>query len=110
MASFLNFTRDKQVNKVVEVEVNQIIPNPHQPRTEFEDTDIRALAESIAQNGILQPISIRRNGDIYELIAGERRLFRRLTGGICLGSVYRLADRWRAVERELGVHCVRRSR
>ena len=74
MASFLNFTRDKQVNKVVEVEVNQIIPNPHQPRTEFEDTDIRALAESIAQNGILQPISIRRNGDIYELIAGERRL------------------------------------
>ncbi len=74
MASFLNFTRDKQVNKVVEVQVNQIIPNPHQPRTEFEDTDIRALAESIAQNGILQPISIRRNGDIYELIAGERRL------------------------------------
>ena len=71
MASFLNFTRDKQVNKVVEVEVNQIIPNPHQPRTEFEDTDIRALAESIAQNGILQPISIRRNGDIYELIARE---------------------------------------
>lgn len=74
MAGFLNFTRDKQINKVIEVDIDLIIPNPHQPRTEFFDADISALAESIAQNGILQPLSVRRCGERYELIAGERRL------------------------------------
>ena len=74
MAGFLNFTKDKQINKVIEVEIGLIIPNPHQPRTEFSDTDIAALAESIAQNGILQPLSVRRSGERFELIAGERRL------------------------------------
>ena len=56
MAGFLNFTKDKQINRVIEVDINQIIPNPHQPRTEFFDSDISALAESIAHNGILQPL------------------------------------------------------
>ena len=74
MAGFLNFTKDKQINKVIEVDIKLIIPNPHQPRTEFCDSDISALAESIAQNGILQPLSVRKSGERYELIAGERRL------------------------------------
>lgn len=74
MAGFLNFTKERQINKVIEVDINQIIPNPHQPRTEFFDNDISALAESIAQNGILQPLSVRRIGEKFELIAGERRL------------------------------------
>ncbi len=74
MAGFLNFTKDKQINKVIEVDINLIIPNPHQPRTEFCENDISALAESIAQNGILQPLSVRRCGEKFELIAGERRL------------------------------------
>lgn len=74
MAGFLNFTKDKQFNKVIEVDIHLIIPNPHQPRTEFSDADIAPLAESIAQNGILQPLSVRRRGERYELFAGERRL------------------------------------
>lgn len=74
MAGFLNFTKERQINKVIEVEIKNIIPNPHQPRTDFFDNDISALAESIAQNGILQPLSVRRTGEKYELIAGERRL------------------------------------
>lgn len=74
MAGFLNFTKEKLVNKVIEVEVKLIRPNPHQPRTEFPENEITALAESIAQNGILQPLSVRRTGDKFELIAGERRL------------------------------------
>lgn len=74
MAGFLNFTKDRQINKVIEIEIGLIIPNPHQPRTEFFDNDIAALAESISQNGILQPLSVRKSGDMYELIAGERRL------------------------------------
>ncbi|MGN0677993.1 MAG: ParB/RepB/Spo0J family partition protein [Ruminococcus sp.] len=74
MAGFLNFTKDKQINKVIEIDVRLIVPNPHQPRTEFDDSDIRSLAESIGQNGILQPLSVRKSGEKYELIAGERRL------------------------------------
>ncbi len=74
MAGFLNFTKDKQINKVVEIEIGLIIPNPHQPRTEFYENDIAALAESIMQNGLLQPLSVRRHDGMYELIAGERRL------------------------------------
>lgn len=74
MAGFLNFTKERLINKVLEIEIKQIIPNPHQPRTEFSDKEITALAESIAQNGILQPLSVRRIGEKYEMIAGERRL------------------------------------
>ena len=74
MAGFLNFTKDKQINKVIEIDVSLIVPNPHQPRTEFDDSDIRSLAESIGQFGILQPLSVRKSGEKYELIAGERRL------------------------------------
>ncbi len=72
--AFLNFTKERLVNKVVEINVNMIIPNPNQPRKVFQDDEISALAESIMQNGILQPLSVRRCGESFELIAGERRL------------------------------------
>lgn len=74
MAGFLTFTREKPINRIVEVEISEIVPNPHQPRTEFDLADIQSLAESIMQNGILQPLTVRRGSDRYELIAGERRL------------------------------------
>lgn len=74
MSGFLNFTKEKSINKVIEVSVKSIIPNPNQPRKRFTEEDIKALAVSIEQNGILQPLSVRRVGDRYELIAGERRL------------------------------------
>ena len=54
-----------------EIPLADIKFNPHQPRTEFDDSDIRSLAESIGQNGILQPLSVRKSGEKYELIAGE---------------------------------------
>ena len=72
MSGFLNFTKEKF--RVVEIEIEQIIPNPNQPRRDFNDEEIASLADSIAQNGILQPLSVRRNGEKYELIAGELRL------------------------------------
>ena len=74
MAGFLNFTKEKLINKVIEIDIRLIKPNPHQPRVDFPDSEITALAESIAQNGILQPISVRKKGEFFELIAGERRL------------------------------------
>ena len=74
MAGLLNLVKEKQVNKVIEIAVKRIIPNPHQPRREFSTGELRSLADSIAQSGILQPLTVRRTNDMYELIAGERRL------------------------------------
>ena len=55
--------------------VDQIEPSPYQARTAFDETEIAALAVSILQNGLLQPISVRRTGiHKYQLVAGERRL------------------------------------
>lgn len=65
------------------IEVERIVPNPYQPRKEFDETALKSLAESIRQYGILQPLTVTRkeiekpDGGIqstYELIAGERRL------------------------------------
>ena len=54
--------------------VEQIAPNPHQPRREFAPGPLAELAESIRRHGIIQPLSVRRSADGWELIAGERRL------------------------------------
>jgi ParB family transcriptional regulator, chromosome partitioning protein len=59
---------------LLEVPVNAVSPNPKQPRTRFDDEAIGALAASIREVGILQPIVVRKAGAGYELIAGERRL------------------------------------
>jgi ParB family transcriptional regulator, chromosome partitioning protein len=59
---------------LLEVPVNAVSPNPKQPRTRFDDETIEALAVSIREVGILQPIVVRKSESGYELIAGERRL------------------------------------
>jgi ParB family transcriptional regulator, chromosome partitioning protein len=51
----------------------KIIPNPQQPRRYFDPTALAALKESIEREGILQPLLVRPQGDMYELVAGERR-------------------------------------
>ncbi len=66
--------KEKVLNKVVQLPVEKIVPNPHQPRKNFDDSELHMLAESIKQNGILQPLSVRKVDDGYELISGERRL------------------------------------
>lgn len=60
--------------EVREVETRKIVPNPYQPRHVFEQSALRELAASIESHGVLQPITVRRVGGLYELIAGERRL------------------------------------
>lgn len=74
MPAFLNLSKKKFINKVVEIDINKIHPNPNQPRSEFSDDELLTLAQSIEHNGILQPLSVRFVDDNYELIAGERRL------------------------------------
>jgi ParB family transcriptional regulator, chromosome partitioning protein len=58
---------------VVEVPVEEIRPNPYQPRHAMDDTALHELSESIRQHGVLQPIVLRRAAGGYELVAGERR-------------------------------------
>lgn len=59
--------------EIIKIKLDKIIPNKNQPRLDFYDDSIKGLAESIKQNGLLQPVTVRKNGNKYELIAGERR-------------------------------------
>lgn len=59
---------------LLEVPANAIAPNPKQPRSRFDDDTLRELAASIREVGILQPIVVRRTGQGYEVVTGERRL------------------------------------
>ena len=63
-----------ETGRVVFLPVRSIRPNPAQPRKIFREDALDELAESIRRHGILQPLSVRRVGTAYELIAGERRL------------------------------------
>jgi ParB family chromosome partitioning protein len=56
------------------VEIERIDSNPFQPRQDFDEAEIEALAESLATHGLLQPVIVRRVDDRYQLVAGERRL------------------------------------
>jgi ParB family transcriptional regulator, chromosome partitioning protein len=56
-----------------EVEVDSIAPGPMQPRTHFDEVGLESLANSIRSHGVVQPLLVRRLGDGYELVAGERR-------------------------------------
>ena len=56
------------------IPIHQIRPNPFQPRKEFRDDELAQLQASLTANGLLQPITVRRSGGTYELVAGERRL------------------------------------
>jgi ParB family chromosome partitioning protein len=55
------------------VDVNAIDPNPYQPRKDFDESEIAGLAESIKNQGLLQPVVLRKKGIRYEIISGERR-------------------------------------
>ena len=56
-----------------EIELSRIVPNPHQPRFNFDETKLQELADSIKEHGIIQPIVVSRKGEQFEIIAGERR-------------------------------------
>ncbi|HEV8539675.1 MAG TPA: ParB/RepB/Spo0J family partition protein [Nitrospiraceae bacterium] len=62
-------------SEVEHLPIEHIMPNRYQPRKEFAESELIELSESVKQNGVLQPVLVRRKGDgFYELIAGERRL------------------------------------
>ncbi len=78
---------------LLEIPVGAVGPNPRQPRTTFEDETLEALAMSIREVGVLQPIVVRRGGAGFELIAGERRLrAAKLAGLATVPAVVRESD------------------
>lgn len=71
--------------EIIYVQSGQIKPNPFQPREDFDQQGIEELAQSIKEKGVIQPLLVRRRGDNYELIAGERRL--RAAGSLGLKEI-----------------------
>jgi ParB family chromosome partitioning protein len=70
-----NFPVDKELSKgLVELPLEAILPNPYQPRNDWDETELQALAESIKVNGVIQPVIVRPIDGKYQLIAGERRV------------------------------------
>lgn len=66
---------DKSEEEVVQLNVEQVVPNEYQPRTLFDDEKIQELAQTLQTHGMIQPIVVRKkNEELYEVIAGERRL------------------------------------
>ena len=63
----------KPMAEMVEIALSDIVPNPTQPRTEFDEEALEELADSIRQLGLIQPITVKRDGETYIIISGERR-------------------------------------
>ena len=68
------FERKKSAGKIFLLPVDDIHPSPYQARTSFDEAELAGLAQSIRENGLLQPITVRKAENGYELVAGERRL------------------------------------
>ena len=64
---------DEKVSKLVELKIVDIVPDLEQPRRDFDEESLKALADSISEQGVLQPVVVVKEGDKYKLVAGERR-------------------------------------
>jgi len=81
------------VGSIVEIPLEDIIANPYQPRTQFDLESLEELAASIKQLGLIQPITVRKNKDKFDLISGERRLRASKIAGLkTIPAFVRLAD------------------
>ena len=63
----------EQAEEIQELNLSEIRPNPYQPRKTFDDKSLKELSDSIKENGVFQPIIVRKSVNGYEIIAGERR-------------------------------------
>ena len=61
------------MTQMAEIAIDKIIPNPTQPRTQFDEEALAELADSIKQLGVIQPITVKKSGEQYIIISGERR-------------------------------------
>ena len=72
----------EEKDKIIYVSVDDIIPNRFQPRLAFDEKELNSLSESIKKYGVIQPIVLRKIGEKYEIIAGERRYKASLLAGL----------------------------
>src|SRR5687767_16039817 len=91
LSALLGDDREAAPPAGTEIDIDLIRPNPEQPRTRFAAGALDELAQSIAANGVVQPIVLRRSGTGYEIVAGERR--------------WRAAQLARSEERRVGKEC-----
>ncbi len=73
LGALLSPTPETETSGTVELSVDAISPNPNQPRKDFDNENLSQLAASFRESGILQPVVVRRTGQGYQLIVGERR-------------------------------------
>ena len=94
-ALFADFDEEKEADeKVEELRLDEIRPNPYQPRKNFDEENLKDLSDSIRKNGVFQPIIVRKSSVMgYEIIAGERR-FRasKLAGKDSIPAIVRAID------------------
>lgn len=94
-ALFADFDEEKEADeKVEELQLDEIRPNPYQPRKNFDEDNLKDLSDSIRKNGVFQPIIVRKSSVMgYEIIAGERR-FRasKLAGKDSIPAIVRAID------------------
>ena len=84
---------EELVGNILEIAIENIVPNPNQPRTYFDETALNELAQSIKELGVIQPITVRKVGDKFELISGERRYRASQIAGLKqIPAFVRLAD------------------
>ena len=84
---------EELVGNMLEIAIENIVPNPNQPRTYFDETALNELAQSIKELGVIQPITVRKVGDKFELISGERRYRASQIAGLKqIPAFVRLAD------------------
>jgi len=72
----------KSEENVQEIDIKKIVANDKQPRKDFDEQKLGELADSMKQHGVLQPVILRKKGNIYEMVAGERRLRAATKAGI----------------------------
>ena len=91
-----------QIGSISHVDINSIETNPYQPRTEFDQVALNELSESIKVQGLIQPITVRKHGAVYQLISGERRLrASKLAGLTQIPAYIRSADDQQMLEMAL---------
>jgi ParB family chromosome partitioning protein len=88
-----NVNNNLVVGNIIEIKLEDIEVNPYQPRTYFDEESLRELASSIKELGVIQPITVRKVGEIFQLVSGERR-FRasRLIGNKSIPAYIRTAN------------------
>ena len=92
-------TKDEDKSQLRDIKIDDIIPDPDQPRRDFNPEELNALAESIKEHGVLQPIVVTKEDNKYKIVAGERRWRASKIAGLeTIPSVVRTLDEQNRIE------------